>query len=226
MKDYKGKVLLFQESNYNSTVRSFEPVLNAVNAVSKAYEDLDTSFKFTQEVFEDIIINDTKKISEQYAARIEDQIQSSKFTSKAIINSMRENVSAELVEVSAKIKAMHAAQQTATSLQSAYPVELEFIKIEDGKAVLNNESKEAIREFFTRKIQTYEQNKLYNLMLGIKDKYDEITSYLKQSGIDLNAFGEIISDKGNGLCYEDNGQFIIDPHFLTIKLKPHVSTIE
>jgi hypothetical protein len=226
MKDYKGKVLLFQESSFNATLRSFEPVLNSVNAVSKAYEDLDTTFKFTQEVFEDIVINGTTNISQEYAARIEDQIKNSKFTSKAIVNNMRDNISSDFVEISATIRTLKAEEQAVLSRQKAYPVELGYIKIESGRAVLNDESKEAIREIFTRKIITDDQNHLYNLMLTMKQAYEDLSSFLQENGINLNTWGDIISDTHNGLCYENNGELVIDPDFLTIKLKTNGSTFK
>ncbi len=139
---------------------------------------------------------------------------------------MRENVAVEMANLSEKIKAMHEAQEKATNGLSAYPIELVFIKIEKGKAVLNDESKEAIREIFTVKIRTEEQNKLYNLLLALKESYENLSAFLSQGGIDLGNWGEIISDTGNGLCYEKNGQLEIDPYSLNIKLKAHGSTIE
>lgn len=226
MEDFKGKVLLFEERNYNSTLRGFQQVINSANAVGECYEELDTTFRFTQEVFEDIIANGTKNISDKYALRIDEQIKNTKLTSKAIINSMRENVTVEMANLSEKIKAMHEAQEAASAGVSSYPVELEFIQIKNGKAVLNAESKEAIREIFTVRIRTEEQNKLYNLLLALKESYENLSAFLSQGGIDLGNWGEIISDTGNGLCYEKNGQLEIDPYSLNIKLKAHGSTIE
>ncbi len=104
MKDYKGKVLHYEGASYNATIAAYNKVIKVVNEAAEAYEDLDSTFKFTPEVFADMLTKNITTIQERYSEVIEAQIQSSKFTSKAVIESMKARINADVNELYIKIE--------------------------------------------------------------------------------------------------------------------------
>jgi len=226
MKDYIGKVLKFEETQYNSTLRAYAPLLVSINEVGKAYQDLDTGFKFNQDVFFDIVSNGLNNIRKQYAMIIESQIELSKFTSKAIINNMRESIKGDLKELENKIVSMHEtkARVSSTSMYS-FPVEYEYITIVGIQATLSETDKEKLKDRFSVKIRTEDQNKMYNLLLSVKSSYDNLATFLKENDCDLIAWGNLIGNSNNAMLYESLGTIEIEPYSITMKLKSSKSPV-
>ncbi len=84
MKKYIGKILHFDEVGFNEAIRFYQPLIKAINKVAETYEELDNHYRFTNEVFQDIIKNKCVNIKQQYLNLVNEQIEGSKFTSKAI----------------------------------------------------------------------------------------------------------------------------------------------
>jgi hypothetical protein len=224
MKNYIGTLLSFDEKNYEKTIAKYKPLLHAVDVVGEHYESLDTSFKFTQEVFEDIVANKASKIKGQYDVVIEQQIEQSKFTSKAIVNNIKQSAVIEICEFEKVINGMFETQQKAAAPEylvsqqkdTVYPVDFKYIRIIDGKAELPEEYKAQIKEAFEIKISTSKQNDFYNRLLSVQKEYEGLTTFLVNEGFDLNNTVIISDTVQRCLLSEVDGKLTIEPETITL----------
>jgi hypothetical protein len=198
MEDYKGKLLNFNEATFNDTIRSYTPLLQAINKVAEAYEGLDTSFEFNEAVFRDIIINRCVNVKQQYSNLIEKQIETAKFTSKAIVQSMRENVSTEIATLEQAVEVMFQA------LYEAGLSDFANVDIAAGKAVLTPAGKEIIRKQFEERISSNDQNELYNLALNLCANYESLNLFLREKTNGGNQHWRLIGNSTNSI-FEENG---------------------
>jgi hypothetical protein len=224
MKNYIGTLLSFDEKNYEKTIAKYKPLLHAVDVVGEHYESLDTSFKFTQEVFEDIVANKASNIKGQYDVVIEQQIEQSKFTSKAIVNNIKQSAVIEICEFEKVINGMFETQQKAAAPEylvsqqkdTIYPVDFKYIRIIDGKAELPEEYKAQIKEAFEIKINTSKQNEFYNRLLSVQKEYEGLTTFLVNEGFDLNNTVIISDTVQRCLLSEVDGKLTIEPETITL----------
>jgi flagellar biosynthesis GTPase FlhF len=198
MQDYRGKILHFDEAGFNAALKTHEPVLKAINKVSEAYEALDTSFEFNDAVFRDIQTNKCTNIKQQYSDLIERQIEASKFTSKAIVQSMRSNVSAEIEAMELAVEEMFQAQHQAGLSNYSN------IRIAGGKAVLSDAGKEILRKMFEEKITTEVQNIFLNHAVQLGEAYETLHKFLREHNtVGANQYWPIIGNHMNSFFDED-----------------------
>ncbi len=199
MQDYRGKILHFDEAGFNTALKTHEPVLKAINKVSEAYEALDTSFEFNDAVFRDIQTNKCTNIKQQYSDLIEKQIEASKFTSKAIVQSMRSNVSAEIATLEQAVEVMFQAQHQAGLSNYSN------IRIAGGKAVLSDAGKEIIRKMFEERIITEAQNLFLNHAVQVAEAYEALHSFLQTKGRGAHQHWPIIGGNHMNSLFDEDG---------------------
>jgi len=216
MENYIGTVLSFNDGAFNNNIRAFNGLRKSINEVGEAYEALDTTFKFTQDVFEDIVAHNTANVQKMYAKTIEKQIETSKFTSKAIVKSMRDNISVEIEALNKKVEAMFNALSVArqSGFYNIY-VEFSYIKIVAGKAVLTEESTEILKDLHSETIKTQNQSDFYNQCLEFADRYKDIVSYLNEHHPEAVKHKAVLTENGNSILYVSGEELKINPNYFT-----------
>lgn len=204
MQDYKGKVLHFDGRSYNDTLAAYGKVCQVINEAGRAYEELDSTFEFSQEVFKDMLVNRSANIHTQYAAIIDAQIKYLKFTSKAAIESMKAQIPIDVQTVEDKIAKIFDTIHTLGQFQSPF-VTLHFdianITVLDNKAAITEETKEKIKDLCETKIRTDAQNEFYNLCIDAQNEFAKVVAYLTVHNPAYVAphAGGLINQEGNGI---------------------------
>ncbi len=197
MEDYKGRTLHFDETAFNEVVRSYTPVLKAINLVAEVYEQLDSHFEFTDAIFRDIVKNRCANINRRYHDLINEQLQHSGLTSTAIIRSMRENVFAELAALEVVVEKMFMEQEASGNDWTS-------ITVTGGKAVVTDESKTILRQRFEEVVTTDDENELYNHAINLASSYAQLHSFLQKKGKGAGQYWPIIGNHMNSL-FDESG---------------------
>lgn len=202
MEDYKGKVLHYDGGSFNATIAAHYKVIKVINEAAAAYEELDTTFKFTEEVLAEMLAKNITPIKERYAQVIEDQIRSSKFTSKAVIESMKARIDADINELYVKIEkisdTIHTLGQHESWLNSIH-FSASNIAVIDGKAIFSKEAEERVKDLCEAKIRTDVQNEFYNLCLNAQQSFSKVVEFLQEHKPQIVQGRAMVSDKGHGV---------------------------
>lgn len=182
MKDYTGTVLRFDERSFNDSINAHYKVLEPINEASRAYEDLDSTFVFDEAVFKDMIANKSSNIHKKYAAIIDAQIGASKFTSRAVIESMKAQIAIHIQTLGDKIEKIFTTitniYQHSSSFSKLY-FDISNISIVDGKATITEETEAKIKDLCEIKIRTEDHNILYNYALEFQAAHKKVVDFIK-----------------------------------------------
>jgi hypothetical protein len=183
MNNYIGTVLHFDQYSYSGTLSAYAKVFTPINEAGQAYEDLDKTFVFNEDVLKDMMAHKSSNINQQYAKVIDNQISSLKFTSKAVIASMKSQIQTDIHELEEKIEkiftAINEAHQFASPLATLH-LDISNITIVKGKATITEETKEKIKDLCEIKIRNEDQSKAYNLALKIQEDYKNFIDFIKE----------------------------------------------
>lgn len=218
MENHIGKVLHFNEYSYNASIRAYHSVMAAIDKAGAAFEALDSTFVFNQEVYKDMLANKSANIHKQYLAIVDDQIKSLKFTSKAVIDSLRSKIVFDIQDLEDKIQAIFTTESTAghNSFHTVY-FDLSNISIIKGKAVLADETKEKIKDLCETRVKTQDQNELYNYALQLQADYKKFADFIKEKNPKITEPPYTFAFfHPHGIRFtENNGELIINPNVLS-----------
>jgi hypothetical protein len=214
MENYIGKVLDFNQASYNASIQAYQKAMSAIDKAGAAFEALDSTFVFNQEVYKDMLAHKSANIHKQYSAIIDAQIKSLNFTSKAVIDSLRSKIVVDIQGLEDTIEAM----ASTAGQGSLYDVhfDLSNISIIKGKAVLADETKEKIKNLCETKVRTDDQNELYNYALQLQADYKKFADFIKEKNpkITQAPYPSTFLQNDNGRFTENKGELIINPNVL------------
>lgn len=205
MKNYIGTVLFFDEAAGAKMVQRWQPALEEIKQLAVVYESLDTSYKFTQAIYDDIMQNKCLNIARSYRETVEWQIRALNITAKAIAQEIRNNIEHCLNELSVCIETM-----CKTINQGI--LDFADCKIINGQPVLDENSIEKINATFRIVVETPEQNSIYVAVLEVQNAYKKLSELASTRGRDL-FHTPIIGDTDT--CYlsqTENGELVINAH--------------
>lgn len=220
MKDYTGTVLNFDQRSFDESIRAYTKILSVIDQAGEAYEALDTTFEFNQEVFKDMLSNKSENIHAKYAAVIDAQINALKITSKAVTDSMKSQIKIDVQALEDKIEAIFTALNNVYQYQSPSATiyfDVSNIPIVDGKATITEETKATIKDKCETKIRTEDQSTLYNLALQLQADYKKVMDFIREKNpkiIQSPYPRTIFHDNGGRLTETREGELKINPSLL------------
>lgn len=218
MENHIGKVLHFNEYSYTISIQAYPSVIAVIDKAGAAFEALDSTFVFNQEVYKDMLANKSANIHKQYSAIVDAQIKSLKFTSKAVIDSFRSKIVVDIQDLEDKIQAIFTTASTEghNSFHTVY-FDLSNISIIKGKAVLTDETKEKIKDLCETRVRTEDQNIFYNYALQLQADYKKFADFIKEKNpkITEHPYTFAFFHPNGGRFTENNGDFIINNNVLS-----------
>ena len=206
----KGKILYFDQSNFELTIARYQTLIDEVNKVAEIYESLGLG-SFSQEVFKDILQNRLANIKTAYEGLVETEIKKVKFRSKSAITSLRATVNADLSELEVAVDNMFDMQTNLRYIGMIYlPVHLHRIIIHIDRPMLNADDELELKDELSITIKTDLQAEAYEQMVVIQQAVKKFVDILDAANVDYSripVFGY------NGFLTHNSDQTVtIDPH--------------
>jgi hypothetical protein len=219
MKNLIGKVLYFDEANFNANLLRYQPVITAFEKVKCLYEALDPSYKFITATLL-LFLKDPKSIFDAYKALAGEQLKAAKLSAKALVVAVENEVSNNINELDEALKKVHEiAQKEANSvIGKSFLINPEFLIEQKGKIILDPSKVELIRKLYEEKVETELQNQLQNLLIELKEKYTALRDFANANTI-LIPIDPIIGrvndiNTNDLLVIHNNGEMEINPKAL------------
>lgn len=207
-----GDKIHFYKEKHQHALHTIESIIvPAINEVVNRYEALGIG-KFNKEVFTMVITNNTGKIKERLLNTIEKNSAALPQPLAAIIVDEK-RISALYAPFQEAVNALHNKYTLAVNRQINSPeISLSDCIIEGSEIIPNTKELENRFSIF---IESENQIIFYKALLKLKECYDEVSSYMKENGLNTT----IVSDTYDirALSWEnEDGSLYIDPVSITL----------